>query len=92
MKPTINDKVGISPAIASPFIIFIPSSSASPNIGGITIRKENCASFALLSPNNKPVAIVLPERDNPGNTAHACARQMINASYIEMFSFWRGFA
>ena len=45
--------------------------NASPKIGGITIKKENWASFALLFPNNKPVAIVDPERDKPGITAQA---------------------
>ena len=36
----------------------------------------------LLSPNNKPVAMVVPERDNPGITAQACARPIINASFM----------
>ena len=35
------------------------------------IRNENCASFSFLSPSIKPVAIVEPERESPGNTAHA---------------------
>ena len=71
MKPTANDNAGMSPATSSPFTIFITSSNASPQIGGITIKKENWASFALLFPNNKPVAIVDPERDKPGITAQA---------------------
>ena len=70
-KPTANDNAGMLPATSSPFTIFITSNKASPKIGGITIKKENWASFALLFPNNKPVAIVDPERDKPGITAQA---------------------
>ena len=55
---------------AAPFTIFIPSSNASPKMGGITIRKENCASLALLSPSNKPVEWYYPN-GYPGNTAQA---------------------
>ena len=61
-KPTISDRAGMSPAMASPFINFMPSSSASPKMGGMTIRKENWASLALSSPSKRPVAMVLPER------------------------------
>ncbi len=61
------------------FNIFIKSKKASPNIGIITIKKENCATFSFLFPNNNPVEIVVPERDNPGNTATACDNPMINA-------------
>ena len=41
-KPTASDAV-LMPALTAEasFIIFIPSSKASPRIGGITIRKEN---------------------------------------------------
>ena len=92
-KPTISDKVDISaPAMEASFTIFIPSSKASPKIGGMTIRNENCANDSFLFPQISPVAIVEPERDNPGNTAQAWAKPMINASFILIFSFGRGLA
>ena len=59
--------------------ICLKSISASPSIGGITIRKENCAYFSFELPNKSPVAIVVPERDKPGSTAHACAIPIMNA-------------
>ena len=71
IKPIIKEEVEISPPNDSPFIIFNVSNNASPKIGGITIKKENCANFSFLLPNKSPVAIVLPERDKPGMTAHA---------------------
>ena len=55
----------------------LTSSNASPKMGGITIRKENWASFSFLLPNSKPVAIVLPLLLKPGNTATACAIPII---------------
>ena len=66
-KPTISAEVLIS-AFASdaPFMISIPESNASPKIGGITIRKENCARVSFLLPRISPVAMVLPERESPG--------------------------
>ena len=57
-----------------------------------TIKKENLATASFLFPNNIPVAIVEPERDKPGNTAHACANPITNASRYEIFSFTRGLA
>lgn len=51
--------------------ICFASRSASPKIGGITIKNENCARFLRLFPNNKPVAMVDPLRDRPGKTAQA---------------------
>ena len=51
--------------------ISIVSRRASPNIGTNTIRNENCAMFSFLLPSNRPVAIVVPERESPGSTAHA---------------------
>ena len=75
---------------AEPLRMSIPSSSASPRIGGITIRNENCASFSLLSPSRSPVAMVEPERDRPGSTATACAKPMTNASAMEISCLTRG--
>ena len=57
----------------------LKSRSASPRIGGITIRNENWASFCLLLPSRSPVAMVLPLLLKPGSTAHACAMPMMNA-------------
>lgn len=73
IKPTISGNRPIPlDAISTPCDIPLTiSSKASPNIGGITIKKENLANFSLLFPNNNPVAIVVPERDNPGRTAKA---------------------
>ena len=72
--------------------ISLTSSRASPRMGGMTIRKENCASFSFLLPSSKPVAMVLPERERPGITAQACAIPMMKACQPLMFSFCRGLA
>ena len=40
-----------------------------PKIIGITSKKENFVLVTLSNPVNKPVAIVQPERENPGNAA-----------------------
>lgn len=45
--------------------------NASPSMGMRTIRNENCATCSFLLPSNKPVAMVVPERDSPGSTATA---------------------
>ena len=87
MNPTANGSMSMPPKTSSPFTAFITSSNASPNIGGITIRNENCASDSFLLPSSKPVAIVLPERERPGITAHACAKPIIKASFRLIFSF-----
>ena len=71
-KPIISAPILISALAAEAFFtISIPESSASPKIGGITMRKENCASVSFLFHKISPVAMVLPERDNPGMTAQA---------------------
>ena len=64
----------------------LKSIRASPRIGGITIRNENCASFCFELPRSSPVAIVEPERDSPGRTATVCAMPMMKACSVEMFS------
>ena len=91
-KPTMRGRVEMLPKTSSPFIIFITSSNASPRMGGITMRNENCASDSFLLPSSRPVAMVLPERDSPGMTAHACAMPMMRASFHEMFCLMRGLA
>ena len=40
-------------------------------MGTRTIRKENCAITSLLTPQSRPVAMVVPERERPGATANA---------------------
>ena len=41
----------------------------APNIIGILSKNEYLAAISLFNPENNPVAIVQPERENPGNTA-----------------------
>jgi Ca-activated chloride channel family protein len=64
------------------------SRNASPNMGTSTIRKENFATDSFLFPNNNPVAIVLPERDNPGKTPiivrKAGSQDILNVQYIHL--------
>ena len=85
-KPTMRGSVSISPNASSPLTALSTSRSASPRMGGMTMRNENCASFSFLLPSKMPVAIVEPERERPGSTAAACAKPMMKASFIEIFS------
>ena len=64
----------------------LASRRASPRMGGMTMRKENCASFSFLLPSNRPVAMVLPERESPGRTAAAWAIPITKACQREMLS------
>ncbi len=82
---------GCHSMVSGSFINLMPSNKASPKIGGMTMRNENCAKSAFLTPNSRPVAMVEPERDKPGNTATACAQPMMKASNSEIsfFSFGR---
>jgi hypothetical protein len=41
------------------------------------IRKENLADFTLSNPKNKPVDIVKPLLEKPGNIANPCAIAII---------------
>ena len=41
----------------------------APNIIGMLSKNEYLAEVCLSNPKNKPVAIVQPERENPGKTA-----------------------
>ena len=91
-KPMARGSASTLPNAASPFAALMASSNASPRIGGMTMRNENCASFSFLLPSRSPVAMVLPERDSPGITAAACASPMMKASFMLIFSFCRGFA
>jgi len=45
----------------------------APKIIGILNKNENLAAVILSNPANNPVAIVKPERENPGNAAKPCA-------------------
>ena len=95
MKPMSSTHVGVeavATASATGENRSLASKRASPRMGGMTIRKENWASFSFLLPSSKPVAMVEPERDSPGSTATACAIPMTKACKGLMFSFWRGLA
>ena len=52
-------------------------------IMGILKRKENFAALTLSSPNISPVAMVKPDRENPGNIAIPCDKP-INADYFQL--------
>jgi len=84
---SIDEKIDI----LSELKVLNESSTASPSTGIITIRKENFATASFLFPSMIPVAMVDPERERPGITAHAWAIPMINASRKDIFSFVRGF-
>ena len=51
----------------------------APRIIGILNKNEYLAADFLSSPKNNPVAIVHPERDNPGKTAIPCASPISKA-------------
>ena len=78
-KPTT---IGTIPSelTTSPLTKSNNSKNASPKIGINTIKKENLVTLSFFTPHNNPVAIVVPLRLRPGNTATACARPMIIAS------------
>ena len=78
-------------ADAEPIRSFM-SSRASPKMGGMTIRNENCASLSFLLPSMMPVAMVAPERDIPGRTAMAWAIPIMKAWKQEIFSLCLGLA
>ena len=71
MKPIAN---GMNPRPAadagSPKLLRIPN-ACSPMIGTRTIRNENCAMFSRFTPQRSPVAMVVPDLESPGATAHA---------------------
>ena len=51
-------------------------------------RKEYLAAVTLSSPQNKPVAIVQPERENPGSAAKPCAKPIkidVSKSTLSVF-------
>jgi hypothetical protein len=58
---------------------FIAPKKVSPKMGINTIKKENFATSSFFTPNNKPVAMVVPERERPGKTATACANPIRKA-------------
>ena len=93
-NPNIMAETGreVTASVVPASMIFSTSRNASPKMGISTIRKENLATASFLLPNSSPVAMVLPEREIPGNTATACANPMTKASHQPIFSFWRGLA
>ena len=67
MKPKITGKKFAS--IAPP--ISLSCNRNAPKIAGIDRIKLNLAANSLSSPITRPAAIVVPERERPGKTAHA---------------------
>ena len=61
---------------------FTHSRSVAPNTAGIEIRNENRNASLIPNPMNNAIAIDIPERDTPGNTAIPCA----NPTNIAMLS------
>ena len=55
------------------------SKNNDKRIIGMLIKNENFATSFLSPPQISPVAIVLPEREIPGNTANPCATPIKNA-------------
>lgn len=80
-KPVKSEDKGMEEADSSPEA---RTSAFSPKMGMSTIRNENCATASFLLPNSRPVAIVVPLRDNPGSTATLCARPITKASRKEI--------
>ena len=68
------------PSNAGSLMMSMTLRNVSPKIGIKTIRKENCAMLSFLFPRMRPVAMVVPERESPGNTARACPNPMMKAS------------
>lgn len=86
IKPTTKIDVSILAAVETSVLKML--SIFSPIIGTRTIKKENLATSDFLFPNNKPVAMVEPEREIPGITAKVCATPIIKASRkLISFSF-----
>ena len=73
-----------APKASWPVATFSRSSDCSPMMGMRTIRKENWAIDSRLTPERRPVAMVLPLREMPGATANACATPTIAAWQKEM--------
>ena len=59
--------------------------TAAPKIAGIDKMKLNLAANSLSNPANNPAAIVVPERESPGNIANACPHPIIRASLMVTF-------
>src|SRR5881394_365805 len=76
MQPTIS---GTTPIWAMSTDAWRASSKPAPAISGIAIRKLKSAAGTAPRPTHSPDAIVVPERDTPGNGANACARPMMSA-------------
>ena len=49
----------------------INSTIAAKEIAGIPNRKENLAMSSLFQPDKRPVEIVIPDLETPGNIARA---------------------
>ena len=76
--PTTN---GIAvPAGSPPLAISRALYAAAPPITGMLRRKEYLAADSRSSRTARPVTMVIPERDTPGQRAKACATPMRMAS------------
>ena len=53
-----------------------------PRIAGMLSKKEKRAAVSLFNPINKPPVIVVPEREEPGINASACAKPITRVSII----------
>ena len=80
-------KAATQPAITAPTPIeelILPKSFNSrikaPSMAGMESKKENSPAIFLSTPHNKAPAIVLPEREIPGNTPKPWAKPIPNGS------------
>ena len=78
MKPKITGKKLTSSAEP----ISLTCKINAPKIAGIDNIKLNLAANSLSKPILRPAAIVVPERERPGNTAHAWPNPINNASFL----------
>ena len=51
-------------------------------------RKEYLAAVILSNPQKRPVAIVQPEREKPGNAARPCAKPINSEVFKSTSSFF----
>ena len=85
-KPTIKSgkKLDKSGRFTRSFILITPA----PNITGMDIRNENFAASSRFNFRKIPPAIVEPDLDTPGKIAKTWKQPMINASSVEISSFF----
>ena len=52
----------------------------APRIIGVARRKENLAAFSRVSPRKSPVEILIPDLDDPGNSATIWLKEITSES------------